>query len=399
MTKQKIFFVTATFSIAIVFLIFTFIRRYLALDQASSIITTPTVISNEPSAELKLQTPVPPLKLEVIAENLYVPWSMVFTSTNRILLTERSGNIRTILNNKLQTEPVLTFPEVDSAGEEGLMGLALDPEYQRNKLLYVCLAYPTNNQLTAKVLQLKDNGLKLSIERTVIDNIPAARFHAGCELGFGPDSKLYISTGDATDKNIAQDLSSTGGKLLRINTDGSIPDDNPFPNSAIWSYGHRNPQGLDWHPISKQLFSTEHGPSVFDGPAGGDEINIISKAGNYGWPKVSHEQIAQGMINPLLVFTPAIAPGSAHFYTGSTIPTLQNDLLVGMLKGEGILRVVLTAPGYDKVALYQKLDGIDVGRIREITTGPDGAIYFSTSNRDGRGETRPNDDKIYRIIP
>jgi aldose sugar dehydrogenase len=398
MTKTKTVFISITVIIFLVLLSFWYARRYLGLNQTTAanldqlnIVTRPV----EPNSVDKQN--LPQFKVEVIAEGLAVPWSVVFTKPDRILVTERAGSIRVVEQGKLRPDPLITFSDVDSTGEEGLMGLVPDPNYSQNNYLYACMAYPKNGDLVNRVVRLIDHQDSISNDTTVIDDIPSARFHAGCELAFGPDGKLYITTGDATDKNIAQDRSSLGGKILRLNADGTIPADNPFPNSAVWSYGHRNPQGISWHPETKELFSAEHGPSAFDGPAGGDEINLITKGSNYGWPTVSHEKSAPGMIDPLLVFTPAIAPSSAHFYAGDAIPNLKSDLLVAMLKGEGILRIVLAPPDFTTIASYQKLPTIDVGRIREITTGPDGAIYFATSNRDGRGEAQPGDDKIYRL--
>lgn len=382
--------------------------RYFAFDSNNPLQSTKAIVTKqltnitpnpevEPSSLEEITTAN--YTAEVVAQDLFVPWSIVFTSPNRMLISERSGDIRVLEDGVLQTEPLISFSEVDARGEEGLMGLTLDPNYTENAYLYACVAYPKDGGYADKVIRLIDNGQTAQLDQTIIDAIPAAQFHAGCELGFGPDGKLYISTGDATDRQIAQDLSSLGGKILRLNADGSIPDDNPFAGSAIWSYGHRNPQGIGWHPVTNQLFSVEHGPTVFDGPAGGDEINLITKGGNYGWPVVSHENTAEGMISPLLVFTPAVAPGSLTFYTGNQTPQLSNNLLVGLLKGEGILRVVLEPFDYNQVVVYQKLPGIEFGRIREVTMGPDGHLYFTTSNRDGRGQMRPNDDKIYKLIP
>jgi glucose/arabinose dehydrogenase len=382
---------------------YTFGLDYFALGPSNSLSGYQPVFLGDATSNDSVKIPKETFKehdfsIEVLAENLFVPWSVVFTSSDRILISERNGSIREIQNGKLNNEPLITFPEVSSTGEEGLMGLTLDPDYEQNKAIYACLAYPKNGKLVDKVVRLVDSGTDLQLDTTIIDDIPAARFHAGCELGFGPDGKLYITTGDATNKQIAQQVDSLGGKILRLNSDGSIPDDNPT-NTSIWSIGHRNPQGIAWHPETGALFSAEHGPSIFDGPAGGDEINIITKNGNYGWPKVSHQKSDPAFIDPLLVFTPAIAPGSITFYSGQYFPQLENDLLVAMLEGEGLLRIVFDPDQQNEVLFYHQLPGIEVGRVRDVTVGPNGFIYFTTSNRDGRAEARPNDDKLYRIVP
>jgi glucose/arabinose dehydrogenase len=344
-----------------------------------------------------LPDPVP-LEIEEVAHGLEVPWSIVFTSENRMLVSERPGRIRIIEKGVLREAPLHTFPEVSSRAEEGLMSLALHPEYARNKLVYAVYAYPTERGIWDKVVRFRDDGDSVSDITTIFDGIPAAQYHAGSRLKFGPDRRLYITTGDATDRAIAQDIQSLGGKILRINDDGTIPSDNPFPNSTVWSYGHRNPQGISWDS-NGNLYETEHGPSTFDGPPGGDEVNRIEKGGNYGWPLVSHEDSHEGMIDPLLVLTPAEAPASALMYSGKLFPQFKDNLFFGALIGEGLIRVVFDKNDPDKVASYEKLSEVNFGRIREVTEGPDGAIYFSTSNHDGRGEPVSTDDRIFRIVP
>lgn len=337
--------------------------------------------------------------MEEVVRGLYVPWSIVFTSEKRMLVTERSGAIRVIENGILQEKPLKTIPQLSTRSEEGLMGMTLDPAYEKNKYLYISYAYPAQNGLSVKVVRFIDNGDSLSGETTIIDTIPAAQNHAGTRLRFGPDGKLYITTGDASERAIAQDLNSLGGKTLRINPDGSIPSDNPFPNSPVWSYGHRNAQGLDWHPVTKELYATEHGPSLFDGPAGGDEINRITKGGNYGWPLVSHENTYEGTVAPLVLYTPAVAPASGMFYRSSVIPQFTNNFFFGGLRGQGVYRIVFNSDNPDNVLINEKMKEVTVGRVRDIAEGPEGFIYFSTSNRDGRGEEFEGDDKIYRIKP
>ncbi len=337
------------------------------------------------------------IQVESIVQGLSVPWSVVFTDPNRILITEREGAVRVVQDGALQEQPLIRFDEVSSVAEEGLMGMTLDPNYEENKYVYVCFAYPKDDGLVDAVIRLTDQGDRLERDQTIIDDIPAARFHAGCELGFGPDGMLYITTGDATDRTIAQDRDSLGGKILRINADGSVPDDNPFPNSPIFSLGHRNPQGIAWHPVTGRLYSTEHGPSNFDGPPGGDEVNLIAAGENYGWPRVSHQETDPEFVDPLLVFTPAVAPGSAMFHDGTGAPQLTNNFFFAGLKGEGVYRAIFDESDPSQVLLSEKIPQVDVGRVREVMQGPDGAIYITTSNRDGRATPRPGDDALYKI--
>ncbi|HWP31576.1 MAG TPA: PQQ-dependent sugar dehydrogenase [Fimbriimonadales bacterium] len=336
-------------------------------------------------------------RVETVAENLEVPWSIAFSSNNRIIFTERPGRVRVIVNGKLRKEPLLTLPDVTPISEMGLMGLTLHPNYDKNHFVYLAYGY---GRSAVRVVRYRDDGEKLVEPKVIIENIPAAANHAGCRIKFGPDGKLYITTGDATQRDLAQRLDSLAGKTLRINDDGSIPNDNPFVGQPgarpeIWSYGHRNSQGLDWQPGTNLMFQTEHGPSGFDGPGGGDEVNIVEKGKNYGWPLVSHNRTREGTVPPLLVYTPAQAPAGAMFYRGNVFPEYRGNFFFGCLRGQGIMRIVLE--GRKVVSQYKMLE--NYGRIRDVAEGPDGFIYFCTSNRDGRGSPAPNDDRILRIVP
>jgi glucose/arabinose dehydrogenase len=192
-----------------------------------------------------------------------------------------------------------------------------------------------------------------------------------------------------------------GGKILRLNDDGTVPTDNPFTGRSdarpeIWAYGSRNAQGIDFQPGTNLLWETEHGPSGFDGPGGGDEVNVIERGKNYGWPVIHHRQTRDGLESPILEYTPACAPGSGMFYRGSQFPQFKGNFFFGCLRGERIIRVVTN--GRQVVSQENLLEG-KYGRIRDIAEGPDGYIYFSTSNRDGRGSPATDDDRILRLVP
>ena len=194
---------------------------------------------------------------------------------------------------------------------------------------------------------------------------------------------------------------TTGSNHNRVNDDGSAPADNPFVGQdgvppTIWSYGHRNAQGIDWQPGTGLQFQTEHGPSGNDGPGGGDEVNIVERGKNYGWPVIHHGETKEGMESPLLEYTPAVAPASGRFYTGSLFPAFKGDFFFGCLRGETLIRVRLE--GRKVVSQERLLQGV-FGRLRAVAIGPDGAIYVSTSNRDGRSSPAAEDDRILRLRP
>ena len=235
-------------------------------------------------------------KVETVIPNLEIVWSIVWAPDGRMIFTERPGRVRVYENGKLRPQPLFTVPDVEPKGESGLMSVALHPQFAANHLLYLSYAYNTGGQLV-RVVRYRETPNGLTDRKVIIENIPAAQFHAGCRLRFGPDGKLYITTGDATQRELGQQLDSLAGKILRLNDDGTVPSDNPFVGQAnarpeIWTYGHRNPQGIDWQPVTNFLWETEHGPSGFDGPGGGDEVNIIERGKNYGWPVIHHRDDA-----------------------------------------------------------------------------------------------------------
>ena len=339
-------------------------------------------------------------KVETVARGLEVPWSIVWAPDGRMLFTERPGRVRMFANGKLRAEPLLTIPDVEPSGESGLMSLALHPQFATNHLLYLSYAYKGDGQLV-RVVRYRETESGLADRKVIIENIPAAQYHAGCRLRFGPDAKLYITTGDATKRDLAQKLDSLAGKTLRLNDDGTVPADNPFVGQQnarpeIWSYGHRNAQGLDWQPGSDLMFQTEHGPSTFDGPGGGDEVNVVERGKNYGWPLIHHRETRAGLEAPILEYSPAVAPASGTFYRGTAFAQFRGNFFFGCLRGERIIRVVLDGR---RVVSQEALLEKKYGRIRDVAEGPDGALYFSTSNNDGRGSPAPDDDRIIRLTP
>ena len=339
-------------------------------------------------------------KVETVIPNLEVVWSIVWTPDGRMLFTERPGRVRVFENGKLRPQPLFVVPDVEPRGESGLMSIALHPQFGSNHLLYLSYAYNSNGQ-QVRVVRYRETADGFVDRKVIIEVIPAAQFHAGCRLRFGPDGKLYITTGDATERDIAQQLNSLGGKTLRLNDDGTVPPDNPFVERSdarpeIWTYGNRNSQGIDFQPGTNVLWETEHGPSGFDGPGGGDEVNILERGKNYGWPVIHHRQTHAGMESPILEYTPACAPASGMFYRGLPFPQFKGNFFFGCLVGTRIIRVVVN--GRQVVSQENLLEG-KYGRIRDVAEGPDGFIYFSTSNRDGRGSPAGDDDRILRLAP
>jgi glucose/arabinose dehydrogenase len=346
-------------------------------------------------------------RVETVAGNLEVPWSIVFAPDGRMLFTERPGRIRVIEAGQLRPAPLATIQDVEPTGESGLMGLTLHPQFAQTRLLYLAYAYRQQKDQLVRVVRYRETASGLDERRVIIEGIPAAQYHAGTRLRFGPDGKLYITTGDATDPDLAQQLDSLAGKTLRLNDDGTAPPDNPFVKQAgarpeIFSLGHRNAQGLDFQPGTNLMFQTEHGPSGFDGPGGGDEVNIVERGKNYGWPLVHHRDTRAGLESPLLEYTPAVAPASGMFYRGGAnnvaggFSQFRGNFFFGNLRAECIIRVVLDGR---RVVSQERLLEKQYGRIRDIAEGPDGAIYFSTSNRDGRGKPTKDDDRILRLVP
>jgi glucose/arabinose dehydrogenase len=317
--------------------------------------------------------------VQVIASNLEVPWSADIAQDGRIFFTERPGRIRIIENGTL-LDPI--FINVAHQGEAGLLGLALDPAFATNHLLYTYQTYSNGTAVFNKVVALTERDNKVVDSKVILDKIPAAERNDGGRIKFGPDGKLYVATGDAEQPNLAQSGSSLAGKILRINPDGSIPQDNPFPGSPVYSFGHRNVQGLAWDASGK-MYASEHGES------GNDEINQIKAGENYGWP--IEECGGTKFEKPVYCFNPAIAP------SGITIPSsnalgYKGDIILAALKAKQLRSVNLATGESDNI-----LTGY--GRIRDVIEAHDGSLYVLTSNRDGRAIAEQGDDRILHITP
>ena len=336
------------------------------------------------------------VRVEIVAENLVVPWSIDWTPDGTILVTERGGNLRAIQDGELLPEPLLSVSA--NTIEGGLLGLAVDPDFEDNNYIYLYFTYDdstTSNANKAIRYQFVDG--MVTEDRVLIDGVPGGAFHDGGRMQFGPDGKLYIATGDGGEPEQAQDPDSLAGKILRINSDGSIPEDNPFVGSPIWSTGHRNPQGMDWDEAGN-LLVTEHGPSGWRGVAH-DEVNLIVPGANYGWPVIIGDETAEGMQKAILnTGNETWAPSGAEFYDGDKIPEWAGKYFVATLRGNH-LHIVDFDLQNEEVISHGRLFQGEFGRLRDVQTGPDGFLYLLTSNRDGRGPAIPTDDRIIRIAP
>jgi quinoprotein glucose dehydrogenase len=334
--------------------------------------------------------------------NLDIPWSLVFLPGDRALVSERSGKIRLIRNGQLVPGPYAVI-DVAHRGEGGLMGLAAHPEFPEKPYVYAMHTYRKGEDVYNRVVRLKDNGTNAAIDRVILDNIPGGRFHDGGRIKFGPDGMLYITTGETFTAKLAQDLGSLGGKVLKITPEGEIPADNPFKGSPVYCYGNRNPQGIAWQPGTNRLFESEHGPSGEFGRFGHDEINVIEKGGNYGWPVVIGAAGKEPYKDPLIVWKEATPPSGMTFYSGALLKHLKSDLFVATLKSEALVRIRFAENGDEVIGIERWFardsENGKYGRIRDVAEGPDGALYFLTNNKDGRGEPQPGDDKIYMITP
>jgi glucose/arabinose dehydrogenase len=334
---------------------------------------------------------------EVFLRGLEVPWAMDFAPDGRVFLTERPGRIRVARGAQLQAVPWMVI-DVADVSEAGLLGLALDPQFAQNRFVYVAYTYRSaGGRLLNRLARLREDPAagRGVADRVLLDEVPGAPNHDGGRVRFGPDGRLYWTMGDAQQQHLAQDRASPNGKILRLNSDGTIPADNPFAGSPVYSYGHRNPQGIAWQPGTRRLYATEHGPSGGQGCCQ-DEVNYIEPGGNYGWPVITGSERREGMIPPVVHSgaTSTWAPGGATFVTRG--PWVGSLLFTG-LRGQALYRVVIDPNDPRRVMTFETLFERQFGRLRDVIEGPDGALYLLVSNRDRRGTPAADDDRVIRL--
>ena len=336
-----------------------------------------------------------------IATDLDTPWEILWGPDDMIWMTERKGLVSRIDPESGNKEVLLDIIEiVDEGLENGLLGMALHPNFEHpdSQFVYLVYTYFTQSR-TERLVRYTFNSDTLIDELILLDGIHAALYHTGSRLLILPDRTILISTGDAGSSSLSQDTSKFGGKILRINLDGSVPDDNPIAGNYLWSLGHRNPQGLVL-AANGILYSSEHGP------ANDDEVNIIEKYRNYGWPDVqgfcdlTSEQTyctANNIKEPIYAWTPTLAVCGIDYYDHDAIPEWKNSLLVTTLKARRVVALKLSQDGrsvLQEEAFFHQW----WGRLRDICISPDGRVFIAVSNADGRGTIQPGDDRIVEIV-
>ncbi|PLR96552.1 PQQ-dependent sugar dehydrogenase [Bacillus sp. T33-2] len=332
----------------------------------------------EPARESELtedkETVARPAEVEVVAENLDIPWSI-----NRLdgtfYISERPGTIMKIQNGRQTRQKVNLKKKVSTASEAGFLGFVLAPDFRDTGRAYAYYTYENETGQFNRIVELLLRDDEWQETRLLLDKIPSGNVHHGGRLKIGPDGKLYATTGDATEPESAQDLDSLGGKILRLNLDGSIPEDNPFKGSYVHSYGHRNSQGMAWDEDGT-MYATEHGPSAHD------EINRISPGKNYGWPIITGTQRKPELEAPIF-------ESGEETWAPSGMAAANGKLYVAGLRGNAVLEFNLETGN-----IREAVSGL--GRIRDVMIDGD-YLYFVSNNTDGRGVPGPNDDKLYRI--
>lgn len=350
--------------------------------------------------------PPPPPTVETLATGLRVPWSIGFAPVyrqgrpdGRLFVTQQPCLLTTLIPAKdgYSVGTSARVPDCVAVGD-GVRGLALAPDFAQTGRLYLVYTYRRGDgPLLTRVARFTERDGNLSEERVILGDAPGGEIHTAGRLKFGPDGKLYLATGDVLNRALPQDPRSLGGKILRFNPDGTVPDDNPAPGSYVYSLGHRNPQGLAWHPVTGDLWITDHGPSptIAGEPffCCHDEIYRIVPGGNYGWPLSAGATSDPRFIGPALESGATTwAPSGAAFVQGNGRLAMWNGSFVyATLLGQDLRRITFAGPGYTAVQSSEKLLVGAFGRLREAVQGPDGYLYLTTSNSDGRSgaQARP----------
>ena len=334
-----------------------------------------------------------------LVSGLDTPWDIQIATDGALWVTERRGVVSRVDTSTGALERVATLSDVVEISESGLLGMALHPDFDTRPLVYLAYSYSGSGQIRNRLSHMRWDGTALSSEEILLDDIPGANNHNGSRLAFGPDGQLYMTTGDALVTTLSQDTSSLAGKVLRVTEEGRPSTGNPFGNE-IYSIGHRNAQGLVFHPTSGDLYVTEHGPST------NDEVSRIISGGNYGWPNVhgfcdndvpglneTDFCAANNVIEPLAAWTPTVAPAGLDYYDGGMFPEWKGSLLFVALRGATLLRLPLNRDG-SAVTGQERLFEDTFGRMRDVLVGPRGEVYLAISNRDGRGRPASDDDRI-----
>lgn len=345
-----------------------------------SIVLFSTCSKNSPDNETDEQAGNTEITAQVLTQQLVFPWEILWGPDSQLWITERGGKISRVNPANGQISALLTIPDVKAQGEGGLLGMVLHPDFSTAPEVFVAYNYDKNGTYTEKIVKYTFTNNALTNPVVLLDNVPAAGNHNGCRLAISPDRKLFITTGDATIASQAQNLNSLSGKILRINLDGSIPTDNPTTGSPIWSYGHRNAQGLVF--ANNLLYSSEHGNTT------DDEVNIIQKGRNFGWPNVEGYCstgsepgfcTTNNVAEPIQAWSPTIAPSGIDYYNNDAIPQWKNSLLLAVLKDSELLQLKLYTSG-DKVEAVNTFYKSTYGRLRDVCIAPDGKVYMITSN-------------------
>lgn len=357
--------------------------------------------SGRPNAQETSRASATPLRVETLVSGLDTPWDLAWGPDGAIWVTERPGTISRV---DAATGAITRVGHVDvvEVSESGLMGIAFHPDFASQPYVYVTHSYRSGRDIRNRLVRMRFDGATLGEPEVLLDNIPGAGNHNGSRLTIGPDRFLYMTTGDAGRGTRAQDLSSVAGKVLRLTLDGRPAPGNPF-GTLVYSYGHRNAQGIVFHPETGVLYVAEHGPRD------NDEVNRVEIGGNYGWPAVhgfcdgdtSGEEAFcsnNDVVGPVTAWTPTVGVSGADFYDADLIPGWKGSLLVTSLRGATLFRLTLSADGREVVEREALFRG-EYGRLRDVLVGPRGEVYLATSNRDGRGRPTSDDDRILRILP